>query len=88
MAHVGGAAEARATREHTVSDRYQGYSQGYEGTMAHQATLRAAAVQDRLARRALAGGSTRWHARLVARLHASHPRRWAPWRRPCPPAAS
>ena len=60
--------------------------------MAHQAAIRAVAVQDRLARRAIAAGHVRWHVRLVARLRALRLRSWTRralqrQRHPCPPTA-
>ena len=72
--------------------RHQYYHQGYEGSMAHQAAIRAVAAQDRLACHALAAGHVRWHIRLVARLHALRLRSWTGrvlqrQSRPCPPTA-
>ncbi len=59
-----------------MSGRHQGYHQGYEVTMAHQAEMRAVAVQDRLAYPALAERGVSWYARLVALQHDTRLRWW------------
>jgi hypothetical protein len=57
-----------------MAGRHQGYHQGYEVSVAHQAEMCAVAVQDRLARSARAERRVRRYAHLVAQLHERCPR--------------